>query len=166
MKTFLRFGLLTTVLATALLPALRASDETPPPAAGDRNPAPRPLRWRRAAMRHHFQHLSQTLNLSPEQKAQVKAIFRDHAPQIQDLRDDEARSREVRRAKFDEIRQDMRTKVRAVLTPEQQAKFDALPRPAWGTRGRGPGQQLPPGNEPPAHSEPPSGGSPAAGGSA
>ena len=149
MKSMLSIGLLTTALAAALLPALRAADETPPPAAGERNPAPPRHGWRRGAMRDRLRHLSETLNLTPEQKDQVVAIVKDHAPQIQGLRDDEASAREERRAKLGEIRQDMRTKIRAILTPEQQTKFDAMPRPRWGTRGPGSGHEPSPGDKPP-----------------
>ena len=148
MKSMLSIGLLTTALAAALLPALRAADETPPPAAGDRNPAPPPHGWRRGAMRDRLRHLSETLNLTPEQKDQIAAIFKDHAPQIQGLRDDEARSREDQRARMQELRQDLRTKIRAILTPEQQTKFDALPRRGRGTSGPGAGQEPPPGDKP------------------
>jgi len=157
MKSVLRIGFFTTALAAALLPGLRAADQTPPPAAGDQNPAPAPPRWRRGAMRNRLQHLGETLNLTQEQKDQITAIWKEHTPQLQGLRDDEARARDERRAKLQEIRQDMRTKVRAVLTPEQQAKFDTLPRREWGTRGRGPGREAPPaGGSPADHQSPPS----------
>ena len=166
MKSILRIGLLTTTLATALLPALRAADEAPPPAAGDKNPAPPPPGWRRGAMRNRLQHLSETLNLTQEQQDQVAAILKDHAAQIQGLRDDEARSREERRAKLEAIGQEVRTKIRAALTPEQQTKFDAMPRPVWGARGQGPGREPPPGGGSPADHQPPAGDQPPANDSA
>jgi Spy/CpxP family protein refolding chaperone len=93
MKSMLRISLFTTALAMAILPALRAADEASPPAAGDKNPEQRPPGGRREAMRNRLQHLSETLNLAPEQKDQIRAIFKEHAPQIQAIRNDEARAR-------------------------------------------------------------------------
>lgn len=168
MKSRLQIALLTTMLAVAALPAARAVDETqpaPPPTGGAKGPEARPWRGPRGP-RERLQRMSEALNLTQEQKDRVAAIFKENAPQIQAIMSDEARARDERRAKMQELRKDMRARIRAVLTPEQQTKFDTMPRPGWGTRGQRPGHEPPPGNEPPATSTPPAGGNPAAGGSA
>lgn len=58
-------------------------------------------------------------DLTDEQYAQVKAIYADDAAQKKALPKDE-----TRRAKSAAITKETTAKVRAVLTPEQQAKFD------------------------------------------
>lgn len=168
MKSLLQIALLTTVLAVAALPAARGVDETqpaPPPASGEKSPEAHPRRGPHGPL-ERLQRMSETLNLTPEQKDQVAAILKENAPQIQAIMNDESLSRDDRRAKMQGLRKDMRAKIRAVLTSEQQTKFDAMPRPSWGTRGQGPGHEPPPGTEPPANDKPPAGGNTAAGGSA
>jgi protein CpxP len=168
MKSMLQIALLTTVFAVAALPAARAVDETqpaPPPAGGEKSPEARPRRGPHGPL-ERLQRMSETLNLTQEQKDQVAAILKENAPQIQAIMNDESLSRDDRRAKMQGLRKDMRARIRAVLTPEQQTKFDAMPRPGWGTRGQGPGHEPPPGTEPPANGKPPVDGNTAAGGSA
>ncbi|CAN5340834.1 hypothetical protein BH18ACI2_BH18ACI2_04810 [soil metagenome] len=65
-----------------------------------------------------FGKMRRDLNLNDEQAAQVRAILDETRREFHKLRA-EARPR------YDTIRQNSRTRIRAVLTPEQQQIFDA-----------------------------------------
>ena len=78
----------------------------------------RPKRW------HHkrgngVERLTKTLDLTPEQQAQIRPIFEQAKPQLKAARQE---SREKVRA----IRENMMAQIRPILTPAQQQKFDAL----------------------------------------
>lgn len=69
-------------------------------------------------------------SLSAEQKTRIKAIYAQVAGKMRDL------PQEERREKMGEILRNTQKEIRAVLTPEQQKKFDAMPQ---GGRGDGSG---------------------------
>jgi Spy/CpxP family protein refolding chaperone len=167
MKSIFRIATIAAGLAVAALPAVRAADETPPgpppPAApGDRAPdGARPPRWQRDPM-ERLQRMSEVLNLTQEQKDQIAAIIKGNAPQRQAIMKEAAAAQEAQRAKMRELRKETEQKIRALLTPEQQQKFDAMPRPEFGRGPRHGGPHGPPppdGNLPPPDA-PPGAGSP------
>ena len=65
----------------------------------------------------------QPLNLTDEQKAKVDAIIQDAEKSSADLKKDKATTKEDRQIERQELRQATLEKIRAVLTPEQAAKF-------------------------------------------
>ena len=65
----------------------------------------------------------QPLNLTDDQKAKVDAIIQDSEKSATDLKKDKAITKEDRQTERQELRQATLEKVRAVLTPEQAAKF-------------------------------------------
>lgn len=70
-------------------------------------------------------------SLTADQKAKIKAIYAKMAEKMQAI------PQEERREKMGEIMQATRQEVRAVLTPEQQKKFDEMPAPGRGGSGGG-----------------------------
>lgn len=66
-----------------------------------------------------FDRFSQKLNLTPEQKEKIRPILNDEVKAIQGAYQ-EARDKELK------IIEDHRAKVNAVLTPEQQKKFNEM----------------------------------------
>ena len=60
------------------------------------------------------------LNLTADQKAQLKSIRQSQRDQIMSLRNDKSLSQEQRMAKVRAIREGMRTQVQGILTPQQQ----------------------------------------------
>jgi Spy/CpxP family protein refolding chaperone len=70
--------------------------------------------------------LNTELSLTEEQKIQVAAIYKEENAALKVISDDKALERAARIEKNKEIRAAHAAKVRALLTPEQQAKFDAL----------------------------------------
>jgi hypothetical protein len=87
------------------------------------------------------QRLNAAVSLTDEQKAKILAIYQDEAKKLQALRDDTKLSQEERMAKLQEAQTATRAAVRALLTSDQQKKFDAMPAANAGGRGNrgGPG---------------------------
>ena len=161
MNVFIRIAMVLAGFALAALPAVQAADETqpPPPAPGGPNAAqPDRPGWhgRRMDPAQRLQHLSEVLNLTDDQKTRIAPMLKDQQAKMQALGSDDSLSREDRRAKMMGLMKETQGQIRALLTPEQQEKFDAMPRPGRGPRGEGPGGAHPP---PPAADNPPAGGS-------
>ena len=70
--------------------------------------------------------MTKALNLTAEQQTQLKAIFDENHPKMKAIMDDAALSKEDKAAKMKELRTATDAKVRAVLTAEQQTKFDEM----------------------------------------
>jgi hypothetical protein len=86
------------------------------------------------------QRLNGAVTMTDEQKAKVLAIYKDEATKLQALRDDTKLTPEARMAKMQEIQTATRASVRALLTADQQKKFDAMPAGGAGGRGNRGGQ--------------------------
>ncbi|PYS22159.1 MAG: hypothetical protein DMF72_14435 [Acidobacteria bacterium] len=71
------------------------------------------------AMHERFDKMRRELNLTDEQTKSFSAILDDTRKEYHSLRAE-------LRPRFEEPRQKARIKIRALLTPEQQQKFDAL----------------------------------------
>ncbi len=78
---------------------------------------------RLAAAKDRFSRLAQALNLTDTQQQQLKAIFRDDGQKLKSLRAQTGLTLQQRRAQHRQIRQDLVARVKAVLTPEQCAKW-------------------------------------------
>ncbi|MBD0371373.1 MAG: hypothetical protein ICV60_11095 [Pyrinomonadaceae bacterium] len=65
-----------------------------------------------------FERMKRDLNLNEQQATQIRAI-------LEQTRDEYRQLRAEVRPRYDTVRQNARTKIRALLTPEQQQKFDA-----------------------------------------
>jgi Spy/CpxP family protein refolding chaperone len=96
------------------------------PASRAEEPDVRPEPGQRAA--EWLNDLAEELGLTDVQKSAVTAIMQKQRDQLKALRDDESLSRRDRMKKVRELREAGRAEIRAQLTPEQQKKFDAMPR--------------------------------------
>ena len=65
-----------------------------------------------------FERMKRDLDLNEQQATQIRAI-------LDQTRNDYRQLRAEVRPRYDAVRQNARTKIRALLTPEQQQKFDA-----------------------------------------
>ncbi|GBC81311.1 hypothetical protein HRbin10_00419 [bacterium HR10] len=74
-----------------------------------------------SARERHLQYLVKELGLTQEQTERVRRILDETRQEFLQLRNE-------MRPRFEEIRRRSRERLRAVLTPEQQAKFDELMR--------------------------------------
>jgi len=75
---------------------------------------------------HQLESLTKKLNLTPEQVTQVKAINDDSRKQMMALREDTSIAQADKRAKMVDIYKASQDKIRAILTDDQKAKYDAL----------------------------------------
>ena len=76
--------------------------------------------------RNRLQHMEKELNLTPEQSTQIKAIHKARKAQAHQLIEAAGGDREAAKPELKKLRQESMQEVRAILTPEQQTKFDAL----------------------------------------
>ena len=103
---------------------------------GWRHPSRDPARFQPLVLKR----LTQELDLRPEQRQQVEAILRETGQEFSRLQKDIA-------PRIRGIRVHSREKIRAVLTPEQQTKFEALEK-EWERRAeRRRGEASPPGQK-------------------
>lgn len=79
------------------------------------------------------------LDLSQEQKAQVKQIREEAREKMQALRNDSSLSPEERQARMQALRKETHEKMDAVLTPEQREKLKQFREEKRERRGGGPG---------------------------
>ena len=93
------------------------------------------------------QRLDQTLNLTDDQKKQIKPILEDRQRKMQSLRSDTSLSQQDRWTKMRSISEESNGKIRNVLTDDQKKKFDEMQQHAHGRMdGHRPGGGPPPAN--------------------
>jgi Spy/CpxP family protein refolding chaperone len=103
-----------------------AQDQTPPPPA-QKGPGGGGRGGRGMDPATMLARLDEAVTLTADQKTKVTDIYKKMADQIGAL------AQEDRRTKGQDIRTATNAEIRALLTPDQQKKFDAMPQ------GRGPG---------------------------
>ena len=148
MKTIIRLLSLLSLTALTVAPLALATEPPPgPPAAGE-HPRRDPAKMRE----HRMQELNEKLALTPDQQAQIKAIWDQAEAQAKALRAEAAELRAEGadlRARGWEVMKTTRAQVRGVLTPDQQKTFDAMPPPGRGHRGPPKNGGATPANSPP-----------------
>lgn len=94
----------------------------------------------------YLEQLAKNLDLTDAQKPKVKAALEEQMQKMGALRQDASLTPEDRRAKMKTIREDMKAKMKEILTPEQFAKYEKM----------GPGNRPNhrPGGTPPAGDQP------------
>lgn len=145
MKTNLRLLSLLMVTACAAVACARADEPPAGPPSGEHGPRPAGRKMRE----HRMKMLEEKLQITAAQKDQIKAIWDKAEAQGKALRDEAVLDREARREKMGEILRTTHEQVRAVLTPDQQKTFDAMPPEERGRRGPRPGASDKPADVPP-----------------
>ena len=74
--------------------------------------------------------IAQQLNLTPEQKAKVLPILREEAPKVQAIKNDNSMSRMQKMMAVKAIHQQTDPQMKAILSPEQYQKLQAIRRKA------------------------------------
>jgi periplasmic protein CpxP/Spy len=136
--------------ALSALPAMAQDPSAPPPPPPPGQGGPRG--GGRGMQGHQVEFLTQKLNLTPDQVTQVKAIDADTMKQGRAVREDSTIADADKRSKMMDIHKASQDKIRALLTPDQQTKFDALQaemKNRMGGRRGGPGGPPPPPPPPP-----------------
>jgi protein CpxP len=75
---------------------------------------------------HALDRLTKRLNLTTDQQTKLKPILEDEQKQIEAARKDETLSRQDQRARIAQIRRMTKPQIEAILTPDQQKKFDQM----------------------------------------
>lgn len=91
---------------------------------------------RGASVEQRVDRLSTELNLTDEQKTKVTALFQDQAKQMRAMRQDTSLSREDRRAKMRTMREDTDKKMKTILTPDQEKKWQQMRKEMRSRRGQ------------------------------
>ena len=74
--------------------------------------------------------IAQQLNLTPEQKAKILPILREEAPKVQAIKNDNSMSRMQKLQAVKAIHQQTDPQMKAILSPEQYQKLQAIRRKA------------------------------------
>lgn len=131
MKT-LRTSLAALGLALGSVPAFAASEPVPTPPQAQPNlsaegrpgrPMMRRMMKRRAMER---ERLAERLDLTDDQQAQLKTMRANTAATAKAIREDTSLTPEEKKTKLRETWKASQTEMRALLTPEQQAKLDQM----------------------------------------
>jgi hypothetical protein len=105
------------------VPLARAQTLAPPAASSPAHPYSQALRERR------LKAIDAAVGLTDAEKASINAIWDRHEQQVYAVMADASLDRRTIRRKVYAIMLASHQEVRAVLTPPQQALFDAMPRP-------------------------------------
>jgi protein CpxP len=126
-RTLVRTAAVLLCGAALVVVSAQAQDEAPPapPAGQMQGPPPgggggRGMRMDPDKM---VERLTKALNLTPDQATQMKGIYEGQRKKMEALRDNSAMSREDRRAQMMAIHEDGESKIKAILTPDQQTKY-------------------------------------------
>lgn len=84
-----------------------------------------------------LERMSQTLNLTDDQKTKIKPILQNQDKQMHELMQDTSLSQEDRRSKFQEIRRNTMSQIKPILTSDQQKKLESMHERGGEGHGRG-----------------------------
>ena len=124
MKKPFSFRLQSCVLAVCLIGSAHVFAQEP--GGAPETPAPPPTGGHRGMMdpAQQLEGMTKRYNLSADQQTQLKPILAQQQQQMQALRGDSSLSREDRMAKMQSIRADTKTRIEAVLNPDQKKQFE------------------------------------------
>lgn len=125
MNTFSKIAFIALSLAAAGLPAYSADSDITPSAPRSGHP-PRPLLRALAARRAMQARVLKRLDLTAEQKTQLRAQRKATVGALKEIRADQSLTREQKMAKAREVAQSARAQMRSLLTADQQAKLDQM----------------------------------------
>ena len=80
----------------------------------------------RAKVQEKLQQISGELNLSDDQKQQLKPILQNEFQQLKAVKDDTSLSDDQKRSKVGEIRGNAKSQMSTILTPDQQKKLETM----------------------------------------
>ena len=80
----------------------------------------------KAKVQSYLQQISSELNLTDDQKAQIKPILQSEFQQLKTVKDDTTMSADQQKAKAQEIRASAKSQIANILTPEQQKKLATM----------------------------------------
>ena len=131
--------------------ALAQDNPPPPPDQGQAGPPPGG-RGMRFDPDRALAHLTQELNLTPDQQTQIKPILVDRQQKLHALMQDQSLSQDDRRSQSKSVMSDCKNRIEAVLNADQKQKFEAMQQQKRdkksGTTGSGETTSPPPSTQP------------------
>jgi Spy/CpxP family protein refolding chaperone len=127
--------------------AVAQNDAPPPPQGQMQGPPPGGPRGPMEDPARRTMRLQKQLGLSDEQTAQVKTVLADSGAKMETLRANQDLDPRDRRTQMMALRKDEETRLEAIFTPDQKAKYEemmAQERARMQNRGGGPGGPPPP----------------------
>jgi Spy/CpxP family protein refolding chaperone len=85
---------------------------------------------------NRLRRLTEDLGLSPEQQEKIKPILADEYRQLEAMRGNDSYNRESRRARLQQLIDTTSGKMKPILTPEQQKKYDDIKQKMIDRRSR------------------------------
>jgi protein CpxP len=155
-KSLLTLLSLGTIAASPLLraqdsmaPAPAAAAPAPDAAAAPDNPPP--PKKKGGKQNGMLNQLKEKLNLTDDQASQIGDIIKGQRTKGQAIREDSTLSDDDKRTKAQALMKDTHDQIRALLTPDQQKTFDAMPPMGQrGKRKKAPDADAPPPADAPA----------------
>ena len=80
----------------------------------------------KAKVQAYLQQMSSELNLTDDQKTQIKPILQSEFQQLKTVKDDTTMSADQQKAKAQEIHASAKSQIANILTPEQQKKLATM----------------------------------------
>lgn len=80
----------------------------------------------KAQVQSYLQQISSELNLTDDQKTQIKPMLQSEFQQLKSVKDDTTMSPDQKKAKAQEIHAATKSQIANLLTPEQQKKLDTM----------------------------------------
>lgn len=120
MKNVTKLFLITVGAAILSLPVLRAEAPTPagaPPEHREKN---------RERMKDMGEHMVKELGLTADQQTKMKVLAEEQRVAAETVRADATLSKEQKKEKMQQLRQDFQTKRHTLMTPEQQKKAQEM----------------------------------------
>ncbi len=112
--------------AALLVAPCFAQTTPPPPPDATQGPPPAANGPRRGGPDQRAQMMQRQLNLTPDQTSQIRTLLETERSKMEALRSNTALSQDDMRTQAMAAHQDTDTKVRALLTPDQVTKYDAM----------------------------------------
>lgn len=80
----------------------------------------------KAKVQTKLEKLSSELNLTDDQKNQLKPVLQGEVKELKSVRDDSSLSDDQKKAKMAEIHESSKSQMSSILTPEQKTKLAAM----------------------------------------
>ena len=126
-SSLVKHGLALLVCSAAFTAApCRAQTDAPPPPAGQAQGPPSGYGPRRGGPEHRAEMLQRQLDLSPDQTTQIRSLLEGERSRMEALHGNAALSQDDMHAQMVAIHQDTDTRLRAVLTPDQLTRYNAM----------------------------------------
>jgi Spy/CpxP family protein refolding chaperone len=138
-----RINYLSVVLGSAFFLGMSVGAVAQSGSATMQGPQSAPQPPQQITMDERMARLTQVLNLTPAQQQKIRPVLEQAQAQMQALAADNATPMADRQAKAETIRENVRSQIDAVLTPEQKQHVQAMQQHGPGGPGTPPAQPQP-----------------------